>query len=369
VVETGVSYFSSRDLRHVRADLEEMVAHGCTYVVHCFTETDLLYYRGAMQEIMAATRAAGLEAWVDPWGVTAIFSGETLSRFLVNHPEALQVRSDGRRSPAACPNHPETRRFLLDWVAAAAEAGGQVAFWDEPHFDIPLWRGDWSGAWACRCQHCQERFRDFAGGAMPERMDDQVRAFRERSLIDLLAELSTAARKQGMRNCLCLLPVDPGAVGLTELAERQEQRLRERMQSAGGSPADDEPWRSAGIRDWDAAAGIADLDCFGTDPYWYLARAEPEPYVRAFTRRTVETAHRHGRDVQIWVQAFGVPEGREEELALGLRVAVEEGATHLAAWSYRGTESMSIRCARPDVAWQIVGETFRELRGMRQPPS
>lgn len=33
-METGVSYFSSRTLGHVRADLQETVDHGCTYAVH-----------------------------------------------------------------------------------------------------------------------------------------------------------------------------------------------------------------------------------------------------------------------------------------------------------------------------------------------
>jgi hypothetical protein len=363
VVEAGVSYFSSRDLRHAKADLDEMVAAGCSYVVHCVTETDLLYHRQAVAGIIAATKEAGLEAWVDPWGLTGIFSGETLSRFLVDHPEALQLRSDGVRSPAACPNHPETRRFLLDWVSFVAEAGAEVTFWDEPHFDIPLWHGDWSGAWACRCVHCQERFRAFAGGPVPERMDDQVRAFRERSLIDLLAELSAASRKLGMRNCLCLLPVDPAGAGLPELAERQTQRLRRRMEQAGGDPADPDPAASVGIRDWEAAASIPNLDVFGTDPYWLFQRADPEQYVRAYTRRTVDTAKRRGiKDVQIWVQAFSVPEGQEDDLALGLRTAVDEGATHVAAWSFRATETMSIRCARPEVAWGVVSETFRELR-------
>jgi len=365
VIETGVSYFSSRDLRHVRQDLDDMVAQDCTYVVHCFTETDLLYYRRTVQDVVNATRDAGLEAWLDPWGVTGIFSGESLSRFLADHPEALQLRSDGRRAPAACPNHPETRKFLLAWVEAAAEAGGQVAFWDEPHFEIPMWRGDRSGAWACRCDHCQERYRESAGGAMPERMDDEVRAFRERSLIDLLAELSRAARRLGMRNALCLLPMDVEGAGLIDLARRLEQRWREHAAGSAGSLADEEPWQSVGVRDWDAAAAIPDLDIFGCDPYWYAFQAEPEPFVRALTRRSTETARRYERDVQIWVQAFSVPDGREEELALGLRVAVEEGATHLAAWSFRGTESMSsIQAARPEVVWQVLGEAFRTLRGV-----
>ena len=364
MVEAGVSYFSSRDLRHVRQDLEEMAASGCSYVVHCYTETDLQYNRQTMGEVMAATREAGLEAWADPWGVTGIFSGETFSRFVVDHTEARQVLSNGRRAPGACPNHPETRRFLLEWVAAAAEAGTQVAFWDEPHFDIPMWRRDASGAWACRCEHCQERFRTFAGRAMPERMDDEVRAFRERSLIDLLAGLSKAARALGMRNALCLLPSGFEHVGLGELQENMTERWRRFAQGADPAIGDDEPWRSFGFNDWEAAAAIPDLDIFGCDPYWYAFRVAPEPFVRPFTKRTVELAKRHGRDVQIWVQAFSVPEGREQELDLGLRVAVEEGATHVAAWSFRATESMSaIRCARPNVVWDVLGRTFRELRG------
>jgi hypothetical protein len=365
MVETGVSYFSSRDLRHVRDDLAEMVEAGCSYVVHCFTETDLLYYRGTLGEVLAATRDAGLEAWVDPWGVTGIFSGESLSRFLVDHPEALQVLSDGRRAPAACPNHPQTRRFLIDWVRAAAEAGAQVTFWDEPHFSIPIWRGDRSGAWACRCDHCDARFREQTGHALPSRMDDEVRAFRERSLVDLLQELSTEAKRLGMRNALCLLPTGFDLVGLDDLARRVEERWRRGLAGVDESVADLEPWRSFGIRDWEAAAAIDGLDIFGCDPYWYLfgQGTEPEAFVRAFTRRTADLAQPRGQAVQIWVQAFSVPEGREEELATGLDVAVAEGATHVAAWSFRATESMSsIRPARPDVVWRVVSDSFRRLR-------
>src|SRR2546428_1749279 len=97
-MRTGVSYFSSRTLRHVRADLRNIVDHACTYVVHCFSETDLAYYRETMSEIVVATHEAGLEAWLDPWGVTGIFSGETFTRFPLDHPETWQVLSDGAES-------------------------------------------------------------------------------------------------------------------------------------------------------------------------------------------------------------------------------------------------------------------------------
>jgi hypothetical protein len=353
MVETGVAYFDVRTLRHVRADLEDMVANHCTYVVHCLRESDMLFYRAAMGEIVAATHDAGLEAWLDPWGVTGIFSGEALTQFCLDHPEAWQVLSDGRRVPAGCPNHPATRRFLLNWAAAAAETGGDLLFWDEPHFWVPFAKGDRSGAWACRCESCQDRFRQRTGGAMPAELTDEVRAFREAGLIELLAELSAEGRRLGMRNALCLLPMDFEAAGFPELAERLAR-------AAGGT----NPLLQFGLRDWEAAAAIADLDIFGTDPYWYLMSAEPEPFLRSFTQIALDAAARHGRQSQIWVQAFAVPEGREEELGMGLRVAAEMGATHVAAWGYDGTASMScVRPARPDVVWRVVGEAFAELRG------
>jgi len=361
MVETGVSYFSSRTLRHVRADLADMLAHHCTYVVHCLTETDLLYYRDTMREVVDATHDAGLEAWLDPWGVAGIFSGETLSRFLIDQPEAHQVLSDGLRVPAACPNHPATRRFLREWVQAAAETGGDVAFWDEPHFHAANVLAGAGGTWACRCQHCQERFRQEARRALPEAMDEEVRRFREGSLLDLLSELCAEGRRLGLRNALCLLPTDPESVGLSEMAERLARWWKERAPTP--LAARRKPWLEFGVTDWQAAAAIPDLDIFGCDPYWYLARTEPEPYVRAFAGRAVEVSRQCNRDTQIWVQAFSVPEGREAELRLGLRIAAELGATHLAAWSYDGTSSMSsIRPARPEVVWRTIGEAFEEVR-------
>ena len=44
---------------------------------------------------------------------------------------------------------------------------------------------------------------------------------------------------------------------------------------------------------------------------------------------------------------------------MGARVAEEVGATHLAAWSFRATESMSIRCADSEKVWRIVSEEFQ----------
>jgi len=359
-MHTGVSYFSSRDIRHVRDDLGEMVQQGCTYVVHCFTETDLAYHRDVMSEIVTATHEAGMEAWLDPWGLAGIFSGETFTKVPLDHPETWQVLSDGRRVGAACPNHPETRKFLRDWVDACAAAGGDVLFWDEPHFYVGLWRGDFSGGWACYCEHCLRRFRERFGSEMPREFTPEVRALREASLLELLAELCAQGRQKGLRNALCLIPTDLAAHGFPEPEERMRTAMAKRLATTEADAV--EAVYHVGVGDFDAAAAIPDLDIFGCDPYWYLFGTDAEAFMRRYSIAAADAARKHGRDLQLWVQAFRVPAGREDELRTGLRVAEESGATHVAAWAYRATETMAIRCSRPDVVWRIIGEEFRRLR-------
>ncbi len=361
-METGVSYFSSRTLRHVRADLQDIIEHGCTYVVHCFTETDLAYYRATMREIAQATREAHLEVWLDPWGLCGIFSGETFTRFPLDHPETWQVLSDGRRVGAACPNHPETRKFVREWIDACAAAGGDVLFWDEPHFYAGLWRGDFSGAWACRCEVCLSLFRDRFGHEMPSDFTPQVRVFREASLLDLLSDLCRTGHEKGLRNALCLLPTDLSVHGFPQPEDRLRRALERHF--ANADPGAVEAMMHIGVGDFETAASIPDLNIFGCDPYWYLFGTEAEPFMRAYGEAAQAAAQKDSRGLQLWVQAFSVPEGREEELRTGFRVAEEIGATHVAAWSYEATASMSqIRCARPDVVWSLLGEEFRRLRG------
>jgi len=360
-MKTGVSYFSSRDIRHYREDLREMQEAGCTYVVHCFTETDLLFYRDAVRDIAAATREAGLEVWFDPWGQAGIFSGETLSRFPLDRPETWQVLSDGRRVAAACPNHPATREFVRAWVDACAEAGGEVLFWDEPHFYTGIWLRDFTPAWGCYCDECQRRFGDRFDGEMPGEFTAEVKAFREETLIDVLSEMCRHGHEKGMRNALCLIPTDLAAHGFPEPVERLRAGLESRMQ--GAPPSSVEAMMHIGVGDFDRAAAIPDLDIFGTDPYWYLFGVDPERFMRLYSEEAAASAKKHGRESQLWLQAFRVPAGREEELRMGVRVAEEVGATHLAAWSFRATESMSIRCVDSDAVWRVVCEEFRRVVG------
>lgn len=367
-METGVAYFSSRDLRHVRTDLADMLAHHCTYAVHCLSETDLVFNMEGMGEVARLTRDAGLDVWFDPWGVAGIFSGETFSRFLLEHPESWQVRSDGRALPVACPNDPEVRRFLRGWIQRAAELGGSVALWDEPHFWL-----DWTGVedgWSCLCALCRDAFRDRFRTEMPLIFTEEVRRFREESLLTLLADLCRSAHRAGLRNALCLSPADLAQTGFGQAEQRlleqvNRARLRHERPPLESLPL---PVRFTGVQDWATAAALPDLDIFGCDPYWYLFRAEPEPFVIAYAERTLRAV----RDVRaqtnrrpgslLGVQAFAVPAGREPELWTAIRTAARLGVTHVAAWSYRGGTAMSFnRAERPDAVWQVIGDAYRAV--------
>jgi hypothetical protein len=335
-METGVSYYGSRILRHIQADLEDIAAHDCTYVVHTFSEADLLHYRGTMREIVKATHAAGLKAWLDPWAVGGVFGGEALSLYAARFPEHQQVLSNGARVPLACPNRYEFRTMLRQWVDAAVETGADVLFWDEPHFCILRWLKWYDGtsdAWACRCTACQYLYRERYGEDLPIAFDDSVRAFRQERLLDFLADMTGYAASQGATNALCLLPA----------AEDHQDGL---------------PFR--------AAAGLPNIQIFGTDPYWLFTNLTVEEHVGQQTARVVEICRYLNKPAQIWVQAFGIPDEREEEVATAIEIAASGGAEYIAAWHYPASGYISpAASARPEVVWETIGDAYRKVRQQR----
>jgi len=166
---------------------------------------------------------------------------------------------------------------------------------------------------------------------MPLEYGAEVQRFLQESMADLLSDACTYARSVGMRNAVCVMPWE---------------------------------WSNPGFTDWDLAASIRGLDIFGADPYW-CPNNDPETYLTTWTRRIVETAERHSLDHHVWIQAFEVPAGREDEIAVAVDAAVRAGATNLAAWSYDGCAAMSTcECGDPSKAWDVLRGAFRRVRGL-----
>jgi hypothetical protein len=329
-MKTGVAYHDVRDLRHVVEDLRDMVAHHCNFVVHTFSETDLTYYTRTMKEICHASKDLGLEVYIDPWAVAGVFGGEALSRFIAENLDDRQALANGKSAPAACMNSPRFRSFMKMWTETAVEVGADVAFWDEPHYYMADWEvGSPEDAWACHCPVCRKLFSEKYGRNMPARMDADAIRFREESVADFFSDLCNHARKCGLKNALCVLP-------------------------------NEDPRR--GISSWSALASIPSLDIFGTDPYWAIHGLPLEGYVRETTRKARALCEKHGLELQMWVQAFCIQAGREDEVMRAAEIIYEEGARNIAAWSYGGGGWTYVRSENADKVWESIGKVFEKLQ-------
>lgn len=331
----GVSYHGSRRLAHVEADLDAIASAGASVVVHCIPEDDVVFRQGRIAEIVAASRTRGLEALLDPWAVLGLFGGEALSFAVARDPDLRQCLSDGRRVPAACPNHPRTAAWLARWVTAAVESGAHGILWDEPHLWLPHW-DDWNDgpvdAWACACDACRTAWSEgrhgAPGGPFPTTLTPELRAFRTRSLLDLLERTMAPARAGGLRNVLTALPVPPDAPEALP---------------------------------WEAVAALPHLDGIGTDPYWFLHGQPLRPYVSEWAARMAALAAGRSLRSHLWVALFGVPPDRAGELAAAVEIAAQAGVDDLLAWSYPGGVVERPE-ALPEVeAWAIVARASREV--------
>ena len=330
-MKTGVSYFGNRIPEHYRdRDLPDIVAAGCTYVVHTFSEADLRFYAGTMKEMVAATHQAGLEVYLDPWGVGGLFAGEAFSDFLVRHPDAWQVRADGTRVAAACPNAPQFQAFMRQWLDAAVELSPDVVFWDDPHWHIPPGPIGDGQDWTCRCVHCSEGFQRRYGHAMPNSMTSEVAEFREDSLVELVRSGSALLQGRGVRSAVGLLPFEDAEHSFVH---------------------------------WEKLAAIPSVDILAVSPFWQAFGQPRDLFVARWCQRLVQVCQAHQKEPMAWLQAFLVEAGQEGELAGAADIAYEAGVRDMAAWGFRGCAYMSaIRCQRPEVMWGVVGDTFRELR-------
>ncbi len=332
--KTGVSYFGSRDPRQVRRDMADIAAHHCTFVVHTYSEEDYYFYSKAMKELVTISHDAGLEVHMDPWGVGGVFGGEAFSRFVMENPDQCQRQADSKMLPCACLNREAFQSFMKKWIDAAVASGTDCLFWDEPHFYIPraVWRGTQRPEeWACSCQACRELFRTRFGHAMPAVMDDEVILFRDESIVSFLTEMTGYAKGKGVTNALCVLPEENPLIGISS---------------------------------WEKLAAVASVDVFGTDPYWIVFGKPLEPYVRDASRQIVRLAGTYGKEPQMWVQAYGVPAGREDEVGRAIRIMAQEGISNIAAWSYRGGAPMDLASDNPERVWEVLGEAYRKVRGI-----
>ena len=338
-IRTGAAYFGNRTLRHVQSDLQDMADSGFDYVVHCFTESDLIYGIETMRGIVRMTHELGMEAHMDPWGVAGIFGGEAFSKFVAWEMDACQVLADGSAVGIACLHSERLKAWLHRWIDAAIEVGSDVLFWDEPHwFPGDLWfygkvRGDDALRWSCRCHRCRKRFAARYDHEMPLDFTDDVIAFRQAAVLEILTDLTSYASNRGVRQTLCLLP------------HGQFHKLVD-------------------LPDWRPFVQIPGIDTFGTDPYWAVnPPVDLEPYVSRGAREVAEFCDEFGLKNQFWIQGYNFKADHEWEPVRAIQIALQQGMTDLAVWSYRACEPMSyLWPADIDKTWHTIVTALNQAK-------
>ena len=68
-LKLGVAYHGNRMLKHVREDMLDIIHHHFNLVVHMFSHNDWDRHKNIMKEIVEISEEAGLEVWIDNWGL------------------------------------------------------------------------------------------------------------------------------------------------------------------------------------------------------------------------------------------------------------------------------------------------------------
>ncbi len=330
-IELGASYFGVRNPDYAREDLEEMRKIGCDFVVHTFSENDFTFYQKTMKQIANISHELGMEVWVDPWGVGGVFGGEAFSDFLVRNTRSRQVYSDGGLAPGACLQDQKFKDWMKEWVEAAANLGADVIFWDEPHLEktnYPQSRKE-ENLWACHCEKCKKEFKNQFGYSLPQEENEDTLVFEAGSIFSFLQGLMKVVKKHSMKNALCLLP-------------KWEDRKK--------------------TKKWERYLQLDTLDIFGTDPYWLLFAGKIAD-LKFYVEEVKELTREYRKKSQIWIQAFQIPEGKEDTVRQSVEVAHQGGIENIAAWSYKATAYMSyLKPDNPGIVWEELKKAFREIR-------
>ncbi|MFQ5965601.1 MAG: hypothetical protein ACE5KZ_15105 [Candidatus Scalinduaceae bacterium] len=334
-MKLGTSYFGNRTLRHVREDMEKMLNDGCNFVIHTMSEHDIAYHSQTMVDIVKVSKEVGLEVFLDPWGVGRVFGGESFSTFVKLLPESRQRLSfaEGEiKVNKACLNTKAFRDEMLQWIEHAASTGAEGVFWDEPHLFYGEFKdlfGKTRVIWGCTCTTCKDIFKDYYGYEMPLDLTEDIKEFRQNTILKFIEYLSDISSKKGLQNAVCVFPIkDP----------------------------------KYGIYQWEELVKMKNIDIFGSDPYWFSYNKCVRDFVGSVSREVVQLCGKYNKEPQIWIQGFKVPKGREREVSTAIEVATELSIENIATWCFEAGACMSyISSDRPEIVWDIISRKYKEL--------
>ncbi len=324
-LKLGVAYHGNRMLKHVREDMLDIIHHHFNLVVHMFSHNDWDRHKNIMKEIVEISEEAGLEVWIDNWGLGGPPGDK--SHFLSYYPDAHQIYSNGEVDPVrVCLNNKDFRNFTKEWIDVVDFSGAKSIFWDEPHLAGKDVVNGKPRIWTCHCKTCQQLFENKYSKGMPEVLTEEVEQFRIDTIVDYFREATDYSKKKGMYNSVCVMLGDTHGINLETI---------------------------------DQIAGLESLDNVGSDPYW-LGHEGVDPYKFVYdaTKKNLGISNKFNKDHNIWIQCYGNPRGREEEIISATDAAYDAGARTILAWGYRGSDANDYRARNPELTWKITGDAM-----------
>jgi hypothetical protein len=169
---------------------------------------------------------------------------------------------------------------------------------------------------------------------MPSAKTGEITAFQLDSIVDYFADVTAYSASLGLKNAACVM------LGSTGISLDSIDRL----------------------------CSLPHLDNLGSDPYWCGAAGAPEPYPYVYenTARSIANSDSYGKAHNIWIQAFGIPRGREDEIIEATEAAYDAGARCILAWGFHGSESNDYGAENPVRTWEAVKEGMRRVRTMER---
>ena len=317
-LRTGAAYHGNRMPHHARADLYDMARNHMNLVVHMLSHTDWDRHKTVMKDIVELSYEAGLEVWVDNWGLGGPPGDK--SHVLAYYPDSHIYYGNGDMDPIrACLNSPDFRKFTKEWVDAVAFIGGKSIFWDEPH--LPLKEVNGKTYVSCCCARCKKLFEDKYNKPMPGEMTPEMNDFRIDGIVDYFREVTEYSASKGIENIVCVMLGTHHGISLETI---------------------------------DRICSLPTLSNIGSDPYWVGSGANPYEFVYNNTLLNLDVCERFGKDHNIWIQSFNNPRSSEEEIVQATEAAYDAGARTIIAWGYYGSTSNDYRAKNPDAAWAAV---------------
>ncbi len=149
-----------------------------------------------------------------------------------------------------------------------------------------------------------------------------------KKIIDFLAEMTALVSQQGVKNAVCIYP-----------------------------QKDKNSWQL-----WEKILALKTVDIFGTDPYWLLWNKKLD-FVEEFAKKVYNLGKKYDKEPQLWIQAFKIPQGKEQEISRAVEIVAGAGIKNIAAWSYDcGSLVDHLNSADPKQVWQTLKQAFNSVK-------